>query len=212
MLEEAVYDADDLDVVAQARHPGTQGAHAADDHLDGHPRLTGGIEAVDEVSVHQVVDLEGDAAGLARLGVGQLVVDEAIELAAAVDGGDQQVVEFVAFIGVLDVFEHPLHLGGDVRVAGQQGEVGVDLGGLLVEVAGADMGVAHRLAIFVAGDEAELGVDLEAGYPEHHLDPRIGQNVGPVDVGRLVETGAQLHHHCHLLAVVGGVDEGVDDP
>ncbi len=51
------YDADDLDVVAQARHPGTQGAHAADDHLDGHPGLAGGIEPVDQVSVHQVVDL-----------------------------------------------------------------------------------------------------------------------------------------------------------
>jgi hypothetical protein len=109
------------------------------------------------------------------------------------------VVELVAPVRVLDVLEHALHLGG-VRMAGQR-KVGVDLGGLLVEVAGPDMGVAHRLAVLVAGDEAELGVDLEAGHPEH-LDACVGQDVGPVDVGRLVEAGAQLHHHGHLLALL----------
>ncbi len=212
VLEEAVDDADHLDVVTETRHARAQGAHAADDHLDRHPGLTGGIEPVDEIPVHQVIDLEGDAARLARLGVGELVVDETIELTPAVDGGDQQVVELVAPVGVFDVLEHALHLCGDVRMAGQQREVGIDLGGLLVEVAGPDMGIAHRLAVFVASNQAELGVDLEARHPEHHLDPGIGENVGPVDVGGFVETGAQLHHHGHLLAVVGGIDEGVDDP
>ena len=211
MLEEAIDDADDLDVVAHAGDTGQQRAHAAHDHADPHPCLAGLVEPVDQFLVDQVVALEEDRGRLARARVEHLGVDQAQEGGAVGQRRDREVAELVTAIGVADEVEDVVDVLGDLLVRGEQREIGVEARGLLVEVAGPDMHVAAQLRALLAADQDQLGVHLQARYPEDHVHAGLGEALGPVDVGGLVEARAQLDDREHLLAVERRADQRIAD-
>ena len=110
-----------------------------------------------------------------------------------------------------DEVEDAGHVAPDHRVGAEEGKVGIDLGRHGVVVAGADMAVGGKLRPFPAHDQAELGVRLELDEAVHHVHAGALQIARPLDVGGLVEAGLELDHGGHLLAVLGGADEGADD-
>ena len=61
VLEEAVDDAGDPDVVADARDAGAEAADAAHDEVDLHARLRGAVERLDDRRVDERVHLGDDA-------------------------------------------------------------------------------------------------------------------------------------------------------
>ena len=63
----------------------------------------------------------------------------------------------------------------------------------------------------VAHDHRQLAVRLEADQPVDDVAAGVLELAGPLDVGLLVEAGLDLDEHQHLLAGLGGVDQGVDD-
>ena len=106
--------------------------------------------------------------------------------------------------------EHLGDVGADLRVGGEEAEVGVEAGGLRVVVAGADVDVVAHLVALAAGDEDRLDVGLQAGDAVDDVDAGLLQRLRPVDVGLLVEAGLQLDHADRLLAAFGGADQGRD--
>ena len=54
-------------------------------------------------------------------------------------------------------------------------------------------------------------MDFQPRRREDNLHTGFGQTLRPVDVSLFIETRLQLNHHGHFLAVMGGVDHGVDD-
>ena len=64
--------------------------------------------------------------------------------------------------------------------------------------------------MFQTGDEADLGVDLEALKAVDDAAARRFQTLRPVDVVLLVKAGAQLDEYQHFLAVFRREAEGVD--
>ena len=66
VLQEAADDALDPDVLRQARNAGPQAADAADDQVDRHAGLAGGVEGVDDLRIDQGVQLGPDGGRLAR--------------------------------------------------------------------------------------------------------------------------------------------------
>ncbi len=80
-----------------------------------------------------------------------------------------------------------------------------------VVVAGADVGVAADALGLVAHDHRQLAVGLQPDQPVDDVAARLLQLAGPADVGLLVEPGLDLDDHQHLLAGLGGIDQGVDD-
>ena len=111
---------------------------------------------------------------------------------------------FVAAPQVADehVLEKGHAVGGDGPVRGHQAEVRVQGGGLLVVVAGADLGHIGEAAFLLPGDEADLAVALVARRAVDHMAARLLQLLRPGDVVALVEPGPQLHQDRHLFAVL----------
>ena len=96
-------------------------------------------------------------------------------------------------------------------VVGEQPEVLVEPGRLGVVVAGADVAVAAQPVGLLPDDEAQLGVRLQPDDAVDDVDAGVLELAGPRDVVLLVEAGLDLDDREHLLARLGGVDEGVDD-
>ena len=73
------------------------------------------------------------------------------------------------------------------------------------------MAVAPDPVGFLAHDQQDLGVRLEADQAVHDVRARLLQHPGPFDVGLLVEARFQLHERDDLLAGLGGLHERLDD-
>ena len=76
MLEVLVDDADDADILRDARHARAQAARAPDDQIDPNAGLRGAVEHGDDLGVDERIQLGDDPRGVARLGMGSLAVDE----------------------------------------------------------------------------------------------------------------------------------------
>ena len=74
------------------------------------------------------------------------------------------------------------------------------------------MDVAAQAAGLAADDQADLGVGLEALHAVDDLGAGALEFVGPVEVAGLVEAGLELDERGDVLAVLRGLDQGVDDP
>ncbi len=96
-------------------------------------------------------------------------------------------------------------------VAGEEGQVGIDLGRDGVVVARAEMAVAAQLAILAPHHQADLGVGLQLHEAIDHLGAGPFQVTGPADIGLFVEAGLQLDHGGDRLAQFGGLGQRLDD-
>ena len=107
--------------------------------------------------------------------------------------------------------ERPGRVAPDGRIARQEHEVGVLLGGLFVVVAGADLRVVADAAGTPPRDEAQLCVHLVFRQAVEDAAPRVLEHARVVDVALLVKAGAQLEQALHLLAVLGGIGQRCRD-
>ena len=162
MLEESAEDADDADVFGQSRDAGAQAAEAADDEVDFHAGLRGGVERLDDFRVLEGVHLGDDAGFAAGRGRARPRGGFSGETLAHVDRRDEQLAVIALERTAGEVVEEVDHVVGDLRVAGEQAEIGVELGGAGVVVAGADVAVGAYAVGLVADDHRDLGVRLEA--------------------------------------------------
>ncbi len=74
----------------KASHAGAQGAHAADDEVDLHAGLGGGVEGADGLAVEQRIHLGDDVGGAAGAGMLGFAGDEGEDAGREGDGRDEQ--------------------------------------------------------------------------------------------------------------------------
>ena len=89
--------------------------------------------------------------------------------------------------------------------------IGVNPGGVLVEVAGANGSISLRHLSLDTCNQAELGMNLQSRHTIYDFHPFAEQPVAPVDIGLLVKACLQFNHGCHALAITGGIHQSVDD-
>ena len=212
MLEEATEHRVHPDVLREPGHAGAQGADAAHPDVDLDAGTRGAIEPVNDPLVDDRVDLEADVAR-ARLGpLGlDLPADPLEQTGPRRPGRDQQALEAAARGQAGELVEEAGQVGADLLVVGQQPEVLIETCGLGVVVAGADVAVAAQTLFLLTDDEGKLAVGLEPDDAVDDVDAGALEFAGPADVVDLVEAGLDLDDRQHLLARLGGVDEGVDD-
>ena len=99
----------------------------------------------------------------------------------------------------------------DRRVSCQQPEVLIDLGGLGVVVAGANVAIAPQPVLLAPDHEDDLRVGLETDEPVDHVHARAFELAGPDDVRLLIKASLHLDKSCHLLALLGRAYERRDD-
>jgi peroxiredoxin Q/BCP len=211
MLEEAADDGTDGDIFADAGDARAQAADSAYDELDLDAGGGGFVEGFDEGAVDEPVHLGGDGGGLSGASVGGLAVDEFEHALVEVVRGDE---EFLRTLEAADAGEHVEEVGGvfaELGACGEEGEVGVELGGGGIVVAGAEVEVAPDLVFIAADDEGHLGVDLEVDHSIDDVDAGFLEASGPEDVIGLVEAGLQFGDRGDLLAVSHGAHEGAHD-
>ena len=211
MLQIAAHQAADVQVLGLARHLGADAADAADDHINADPGAAGFFQLEDDVAVRDGVVFQDHRRRAAQAGG----IDDAVHLiqqdALEAQRGHQHL--FTGLRQLLDgeVLEDVGGLLTDAEVCRDEGIIGVKLAGLLVVVAGADLGdIAVALRAFL-GDESQLGVDLVIFKAVEDGAPGFFQLLGPVDVVLLVKTGAQLHQRYDFLAVFGGFHQRLHD-
>ena len=211
MLQIAAHDGKDPDAVGEPGHPRPQAADAAHVHSDVHPGLAGLGQLVDQLPVGDRVALEENAGGPAAPGLGGFSVDQGDEPVLQAVGGHQQVAVFPLQVGGGHILKEGGGVRPDGRIGRHQAQVGIELGGLFIVVAGAHLGDVLYVAPLPARDKTDFGVDLDPLEAVLNGAARLLQPLGPGDVVLLVEPGPQLHQHRHVLAVFGGRRQVFDE-
>ncbi len=150
-------------------------------------------------------------AGRPWRGVEGLAPDALLEGLAQAEGRGQEVPE-AARPRVAG--EHVEELGdvlAERLAAREEPEVPVEPARPRVVVPGGQVAVAAQAVGILANHQAGLAVGLVADQAVDDVRAHVLERPRPADVGLLVEPGAQLHQHRHLLALLGGPGEGLGD-
>ena len=207
MLKEAADHAFDGDVFGEAWHAGTHAADAADVKGDLHAGLAGFDELVDDVLIGEAVDLGDDARWLAGFGGCDLAIDELEEMVFHLERRDEKILALLDKLAEAEAFKDVDGFGGDVFVGGDEGKVCVLACSLFVVVAGADLHDVLDLAVDIAGDDAELGMDFVLVEAVDDLTACFLEALGPDDIVLFVKAGFELDEDHDVLAVLGCLGE-----
>ena len=101
----------------------------------------------------------------------------------------------------------------DDGIAGEQSAVGIQCGGLFIEIPGADIRIAGQfLILFVtAQDEGDFGMYFQFGYTIYNIDTRCFHHFGGGKVVLFIEAGFQFHEDRDFLSILGGSYQGIDN-
>ncbi len=211
VLQETADDRAHPDVVRDAGHPGAQGAGAAHDQVDLHAGLRSGIQRADHLRFVEGVHLGDDPPGAPAGRQPRFALDPLQQARVQGEGRLQQALELHPRGQPGQLLEQQVHIVADIRIGGDQAQVGIRACGAAVIVAGTQVDIAAQLAAFAAHDQQHLGVGLEPDHAVDDLHAGFLQTVGEAEVGLLIEARAQLDHHGDVLAVAGRLDQRVHD-
>ena len=190
--------------------PGRRQHTPAHDQVDRHAALAGAIEVPDHAGVGDGVQLEDQPRRAPRSVVLALAIDQRLELAAQRHRRDEQLVVAAPVRVAREVVEDLGDVVDDRRIRREQAEIGVDLRRRAVVVAGADVRVPPDAVGFLADDQAQLAVRLQAHEAVDDVDAGGLHPRRPGDVVAFVEARLQLDEHRDLLALFGRGHEHVD--
>ena len=199
MLQKPTHDAGHVDALRLPWHPRQNAADTADDELHLHPRLGRRPELVDDAPFGDGIGLDAD---ISRLPLLHFLVNEDIQLFPDAVGGHQQFLILPRQVVDQHIAEKAHRVLADAFGGGHEGQVSVHGVGLLVVVAGADLGDIMHLALVPEGDETDFAVALEPLHAVHHLAPGLLQQLRPGHVVGLVKPCPQLHEHQHFLSIL----------
>src|SRR5215472_16794282 len=142
VLQEPVGDGPDPDVLRDAEQARPEATDSADEEVDPHPRLGGGVQLADERRVHQVVHLGHDAPALAAPRPVRLAPDELGELLVEPEGRDHQPLKRRRDGVAGEHVEQRAHVVRHRRARGEERQVRVLPCGQRVVVARSEVDVA----------------------------------------------------------------------
>ena len=207
VLEQPAHDGNDAHVVGGALHLGHQAADAAHEQRYVHARLRRLGNLFDDVLVRYGIGLQESPAGLARARQADLLVQIVQDHGLYLQRSDPQHLVFVRHVFQQHVAEEAHGILAESLVGGDEAEIGVELGRLLVVVARAELrDVLHALGR-APRYAADLGMHLVVVEAVDYMAPGLLEALRPFDVVALVEPCAQLEQRHHLLAVFGGSDK-----
>ena len=198
-------DALDADVVGVSRDAGTQTADAADDHFHLDACLRSFNQLFHDFHIIKGVDLDEDVPFSAAAGKVNLLLDIAQDVGFKAVGSDPQLLGRFHHLTDTQRLKDTGGILTHLRVGGDKGKVGVQLGGFFVVVAGADLSNILNLVVYLAGNQAELCVYLVVAQSVDDGAACLLEHGGVVDVVLLVKARPKLQYAQHLLAFFGSV-------
>ena len=99
----------------------------------------------------------------------------------------------------------------DYRIIGEHPDIAVLAGSPGMVIPCADVGIALQATVIAPDHEDYLAVGLQPHHPEGDVNANFLECFSPFYVCGLIEPGHQLNNDGNLLAVLGGVDQVLDD-
>ena len=166
VFKEAANDGDDADVFREAGNLGAEAAESAHDEIDFDAGGGGFVEGVDDFGVFESVHFGDDPGGFSGGGVFGFTGDHGEEAGAHGDGGDEKFAVITLEGAAGEEGEEIDDVLADVFLAGEEADIGVELRGLGIVVAGGDVDVAAEVGvaggiILAADDERGFGVRFQ---------------------------------------------------
>src|SRR5208337_5469054 len=147
VFEVLVKDADDADVLGDVGNSGPEAADAADQQVDLDAGDRGLVERFDDLGIDQRVHLGDDSCRAAGPGVLRLALDQRGQRAGQVHGGDDQLVHLASLRVAGQQVEHGAGVLAVRGAAGEIGQIGVELPGGRIIVAGAEVNVTPNAVV-----------------------------------------------------------------
>ncbi len=126
-------------------------------------------------------------------------------------GSDEELGVFLSCAESSDHVEEADDIGGDVLVAGEEAEVGVELCGCGVIVSGAEVCVGadspFAVDFFFSCDHGAFGMCFESEYAVGDMDAGRFELAGEGDILFFIESCPEFNEAGDLFAVLGGADE-----
>ena len=156
MLQKASDDRPDMYVLGLARNAGLEARDAADDHVhtDSCTRCLGDL--VDDLAVSERVELKEHTGGLASEGALDLAIQATHDERLQADRRHAQESVIAAKVAQRQVAEEQVGVLADAGMGGHEHKVTVELGRLLVKVAGAQQREAGERHTLTIGELADL--------------------------------------------------------
>ena len=192
MLEKSADDAEDADIFAQPGNLWPQTTNAADDQIDLHAGAGSFVEFLDDLLIHERVEFHDDAAGSPGQGVIALALDQCGQRVFQIERRDEQFFHAGITGEPGEGVEDDRDFLGDLRIGGQQTEVGVDARRARVVIAGAEMHIMPEPIGIAADDEQRFAMRLQTDHAINDMRARFLEAPRPLNVGRLVEARPQV--------------------
>ncbi len=209
MFQLAAHYAYHADVLRVSRNTGHQTRYPAHEQGRLHTRAACLGQLFDDVLVGYGVGLHENPAGPALGGLGNLLVDGLTDLLLNHKRGHPQALIVVHNRLKLHIAEELGRVGANLGVAGNHGQVSVELGRLLVVVACAQLGDELQAVMGAARDGADLGVHLEVAKTVDDGTAGLLKALRPFDIVALVKACTQFKEGRDLLAIFGGCHQGL---
>src|ERR1035441_7809537 len=98
-------------------------------------------------------------------------------------------------------------VGGNLRVAGEESDIGVEVGGHDVVVARGQVQIRLDGVSLAPQDHGGLAMNFQSQQAIDDMAAGFFQGLGPFDVALFVEAGFEFHEHGHLLAFFDGLEQ-----
>jgi hypothetical protein len=152
MFEKAAHNADHADVFAQAGDFRAQATDAADDQVNGHICTGSFLKFLDNLFIDEMIEFGDDAGRFACQCVIALALDQSDKAAVQIERRHHQLLQAGITGQTGESVKNHCHFLGQLRVAREQTEVGINARCARVIIAGAELGIPAGLVRVTAND------------------------------------------------------------
>ena len=211
VLEKASHDADHANVFAEPWNLRAQTTDAANDQVDLHASAGSFVKLLDDLVVHERIQLHDHAAVPAGERVIAFALDQFDHAPLQVEGRDH---EFFC-TGITGESRERVEDNGDLvsqlSGGGKETEVGITARRSRMIISGGEMHILPEPIAIPADDQQSFAMRLQTDDAVDDVRSRFLETLGPLNVRRLVKARAQLDQRRDLFAGICGLDEGLDD-
>lgn len=192
VLQKPADDTADPYVLRQTRDARPQATDAPNYQINRDPGIGGFVKLIDDIRVDQRVHLDDDPGWQSRLRVFDFLLDMPDDEVAHPDRRNYDFFQMFGWRRPCNVIEDRRGILAEIRIAGEERQVGVNLGRDRVIISSTVVDVWTETAAFLTDDKRHLRVGFQFDEAVNDLHAGALQVPGPSNVALFVEAGLEL--------------------
>lgn len=143
--------------------------------------------------------------------MGPFTMDEFDQPWGKIKGGHQEFIKMGGFRHAGQNIKKGGNLGSKGRASRQEAQVGIKAGCPGMIIAGTEMEIGLEVSLFAPDDQKDFAMGFESDQTVDDVDSGFFHFTGPGDVIGFIKTGFEFDKNGHLLVVMCGSDQCVED-